>query len=909
MSLGSGTRIGTYEVEVKLGAGGMGEVYKARDTRLGRHVAIKALPDLVSNDPERVARFEREAQVLAALSHPHIGAIYGLEVADAGKSRYLILEFIDGESLAMRLIRGPLPFDEAVTYARQMLDALEAAHEKGIVHRDLKPANVMLTTENQIKILDFGLARVIDSDPTASVSNSPTLTFAATQAGVVLGTAAYMSPEQAKGRVADRRSDVWAFGCVFFEMLTGKRVFEGEDVSETLAAVLRADPDWNVLPADVPPGVRTVIKRCLTRDRKTRIPEISTVRFLLQDALTAPAAPEPAPVVAAAPKTPLWKRAVPIALAALVTGAVGVAVAWYLKPAPPAAVSRFDVSLPDNVTFTGTGRHFVAVSPDGARMAFVASNRLYLRSMTEFDAKPIQGTDALSNITEATFSPDSQSIAFYASIDNTIKRVAITGGAPVTICPAQNPYGMNWSEYGIVFAQAEDKGIFRVSANSGTPERIITVKDPEFAHGPQILPGGETVMFTLTTGTGADRWEKGEVVAQSIKTGERKRLVPGGTDARYLPTGHLVYALGGTLFAVPFDLDRLEVKGGPVPVVEGVRRSPGATSGASQYGVSTNGSLIYVPGPSSASSAQLDIVIGERNGGMIALKLQPGPYDSPRVSPDGKRVTFGTQETKESIVWTFDLAGTSAMQRLTFGGNNRYPIWSSDSKRVTFQSDREKDLGLFWQLADGTGAVERLTKASEGESHEPHSWSPLPNRILLYDVRKGTDVTLWMLSLPDKKITQFAGVHSTNSPTGAVFSPDGKWVAYTSTEGAKTTVYVQPFPPTGAKYELLARGADGPHEVAWSHDGKEIFYNPRPGGFEAVSVITQPTFAFSNPTNVSRSFTLGPPASRRAYDVTPDGKFIGVAAAGTAGLAGPALTTKTNVVLNWFEELRQRVPK
>ena len=308
-----GRTIGSYEVESKLGAGGMGEVYKARDPRLNRHVAIKALPDLVANDPERVARFEREAQVLAALSHPHIGAIYGLEVADAGKSRYLILEFIDGESLAARLHRGAVPFDEAVTYARQMLDALEAAHEKGIVHRDLKPGNVMLTTENQIKILDFGLARVIDSDPTASQSNSPTLTFAATQAGVVLGTAAYMSPEQAKGRVADRRSDVWAFGCVFFEMLTGKRVFDGEDVSETLAAVLRADPDWKALPADVPAGIRSLLKRCLERDRKARVPEIGTVRFLLQDALTQPPAPEPAPVVAA-PKRPLWKRAVPVAL-------------------------------------------------------------------------------------------------------------------------------------------------------------------------------------------------------------------------------------------------------------------------------------------------------------------------------------------------------------------------------------------------------------------------------------------------------------------------------------------------------------------------------------------------------------------------------------------------------------------
>jgi Tol biopolymer transport system component len=916
MPLSSGTRIGTYEVEGKLGAGGMGEVYKARDTRLSRHVAIKVLPDLVANDPERVARFEREAQVLAALSHPHIGAIYGLEVADGGKSRYLILEFIDGESLATRLIRGAVPFDEAVTYARQMLDALEAAHEKGIVHRDLKPGNVMLTTENQIKILDFGLARVIDSDPTASQSNSPTLTFAATQAGVVLGTAAYMSPEQAKGRVADRRSDVWAFGCVFFEMLTGKRVFDGEDVSETLAAVLRADPDWNALPADVPPGVRILLRRCLARDRKTRIPEIGTVRFLLQDALTQPAAPEPAPVVVAPAKRPLWKTGVPVALAAIAAGALGVTAAWYFRPVPARAMSRFGVPLPDGVLFTATGRHNVALSPDGARMVFIGGNRLFLRSMSDFEAKPIQGTDAFSNVTEPVFSPDGQWLAFFASIDNTIKRMAISGGAATTICPAQNPYGMTWGEYGIAFGQAEEKGIMRVSPNGGTPERVVTLKDNEIAHLPQILPGGETVLFTLGTGTAVDRWEKADIVVQSLKSGARKRLIPGGSDARYLPTGHLVYASGGTLLAVAFDLNRLEPIGGPVPVVEGVRRSPGGSTGAAQYSVSANGSLIYVPGAGGSSSAQVDIVVADRNGGLTALKVPTGAYESPRVSPDGKRITFSTQEAKEAIVWTFDLAGTSAIQHLTYGGNNRFPIWSSDSKRVTYQSDRDKDLAIFWQLADGTGRVERLTKPNPGESHEPESWSPPPNQILLFNVRKGGDVTLWMLSLPDRKVTQVAGVHSTTSPTGAVFSRDGRWVAYTSTEGSKTTIYVQPFPPTGAKYEVLARGADVPHEVTWSADDKELFYNPRQGGFEAVTVFRQPTVAFGNPSPIPRSFTLGPPSARRAYDVTPDGKFIALAPAGTAAAAGATSVAvpvtaqmKINVVLNWFEELRQRVPR
>ena len=901
-----GQRIGSYEVISKLGAGGMGEVYKARDARLNRHVAIKALPDLVASDPERVARFEREAQVLAALNHPHIGAIYGVEVADSGKSRYLILEFIDGESLGGRLARGPLPFDDALTFARQMLDALEAAHEKGIVHRDLKPANLMLTEENQVKILDFGLARVIDSDPTASQSNSPTLTFAATQVGVILGTAAYMSPEQAKGRVADRRSDVWAFGCVFYEMLTGKRVFEREDVSETLAAVLTAEPNWNALPANVPPGIRSLLARCLQRDRKARIPEIGTVRFLLQDALTPSSAP--APPVVAAPPGQLWRLAALVSAVALAGVAVGVAAAWSLKPAPPVAVSRFALTLPEGVTFSGAGRHMLAISPDGTRVVIVAGGRLYLRSLTDLNAKPIQGSEAFGAVNEPVFSPDGQSIAFFSTLDNSLRHIAVAGGAAVTISPsvsATSPLGMTWDETGLVFSSPDQKGISRVSPNGGAPESLVTLKENERAFGPQMLPGGKAVLFTLATGTAADRWDKADIVVQSLKTGERKRLLTGGTDARYLPTGHLVFALGGTLFALAFDAARLELRGGPVPVVEGVRRAPGTTSGAAQYSVSSTGTIVYMPGPSSVSMSQAEIVLVDRKGTAEPLKLAAGPYDVPRISPDGKRIAFGTENDKEAIVWTYDVSGTSQARRLTYDGKNRYPVWSADSRRVTFQSDREGDLGIFWQAADGTGAAERLTKPNPGESHEPESWSPKTNQVLLFNVRKGSDVSLWMLSMPDKKISPFGAVTSSQAPTGAVFSPDGRWVAYTSASSTRTTVYVQPFPATGAKYELVQRGGDVPHEVAWSADGKELFYNPRPGAFEVVSVTTQPSFAFGPAAPVLRPFNLGPPTARRAYDVTPDGKILGVAP------SGGALNTSVpmHVVLNWFEELRARVPR
>ncbi len=751
---------------------------------------------------------------------------------------------------------------------------------------------------------------MVDADPAVIASNSPTLTFAGTQVGVVLGTAAYMSPEQAKGRVADRRSDVWAFGCVVFEMLTGKRVFEGEDVSEILAAVLRAEPDWNALPPDLPPGIRILLKRCLERDRSARIPEVSTVRFMLHDALVQPQAADTTPIVAP-PLRPLWTRALPVALISIVTGALGVTAAWYLKPSPSPKVTRFAVSMPDaKLALTGIGRHTVAISPDGSRMVLVVANRLYVRSMTEFEAKPITGAEAAGSVTEPAFSPDGQSVAFFATSDNTIKRVAVSGGAPFTVCPATNPYGINWDETGIVFGQNDEKAVLRVSPNSGTPETLVTLKDPERAHGPQMLPGGTHVLFTLATNQASDRWDKADIVVQSLKSGERKRLVTGGTDARYLPTGHIVYVLGGTLFAVAFDAGRLEVKGGPVPVVEGVRRAPAQTSGAAHYSVSASGSLIYVPGPASQAASLMDIVIGDSKGGLELLKLPSGPYEAPRMSPNGNRVTFGTDDGKEAVVWTFEVAGTSAMQRLTFGSNNRFPVWSPDSKRVTFQSDREKDLGIFWQLADGTGAAERLTRANPGESHEPVSWSPSANQVLLFDVRKGNDVTLWMLSLPDMKVAPFGGVHSTGSPTGAVFSPDGRWVAYTSTEVGKTTVYVQPFPATGAKYEVLARGGDNPHEAMWSADGNELFYTSRPGGFESVTVVKKPVFAFGNPVIVPRLFVLGPPAARRAYDVTPGGKFLGLATPGTATTPGTNTQYQTIlVVLNWFEELKQRVPR
>jgi serine/threonine-protein kinase len=900
MPLSVGTRLGHYAIEGSLGAGGMGEVYKARDTRLNRDVAIKSLPDLFADDPERIARFEREAQVLASLNHPHIAGIHGVEQLD--QARFLILEFIDGQSLADRLSSGPLPLDEALTVARQILDALEAAHDKGIIHRDIKPANIMLTADGQVKVLDFGLARVVESDPAKSAVNSPTLTFAATQVGIILGTAAYMAPEQAKGRVADKRSDVWAFGCVFYEMLAGKRVFDGEDVSETLAAVLRADPDWSALPPSAPAGVRALLKRCLERDRKARIPDISAVRFLLQDAL---ATPEPlaAPVPSIAPARPWWRRVMPAALTGLVVAGISAAAVWQLRPYPAAPVTRFRFTLPEDRRFVNPGRRLIGVSPDGTRLVYVAGLRLHLRSIAEFDSSPIPGSDSPAGIIDPVFSPDGQSVAFFSQGDRTIKRVSVMGGTASTLCSAEPTLGISWSDSGVLFGQGR-AGVMRVSPNGGKPETIISVEGDEQAYAPQTLPGGDRILFGLTKGIGPERWDNARVVVQSLSSGHRMIVVERGGDARYLPSGHVVYALGGTLFAVGFDARALRVTSGPMPVVEGVRRSPSVATGTAHYDVSRTGTLAYVPGPVSGSSAVRDLGFADRKGAVELLKLPPGPYQAPRISPDGKWIAVGSDDGKEAIIYVRDVAGTSALRRLTYGGNNRFPAWSADSLRVTFQSDRAGAAAVFWQRADGTGPAEQLTTPAAGESHAPESWSPKGHR-LLFSVNKGPTVSLWVYSLTEKKAVPFGGVQS-NYPTGAVFSPTGDWVAYTSNEQGRTTVYVQPDPPTDAKYQLYSRPGDSPHEVTWSPDGKELFYNPRPAALEAVSFTTAPTVAFGNPINVPKAFTLGPASAWRNYDVARDGRFLGVFTPDQAGGVAPT-TEEIDVVINWFEELKARV--
>jgi Tol biopolymer transport system component len=902
VQLDAGSRLGTYEIIGLLGAGGMGEVYRATDTKLNRQVAIKVLPEVYASDPDRVARFHREAQAVAALNHTNIAAIYDL--AESGATKFLVLELIEGDTLADRIRRGPVPVEEALAIVKQILEALEVAHEKGICHRDLKPANVKLTPDGAVKVLDFGLAKFLQSSPSvAHMSHSPTLSVAGTYPGVILGTAGYMSPEQAKGYEADHRSDLFSVGCILYELLTGRQAFEGETASEILAGVLKSEADFTLLPPRLNPRLVELLRRCLEKNPKKRWHAAADVRVEIESLMgRAVIADEPRMAVTA--PRPLWRRALPAVAGVLLGGLAAAYAAWTLKPDPPRPVTRFTVSLPETSQFTNTGRLLVALSPDGANLVYVADQRLFLRPLSGLEPRVIPGSETPVGILNPVFSPDGQSLAFWSAADVTLKRIAVTGGAPVTICAALGVYGMSWSDDGIVFGQA-GKGILRVSPNGGTPDLIAGVEADELASMPSTLPGGKAVLFSVKKQ--ADTWDAGRIVVQAIG-GARKTVLEGGADARYLPTGHLVYAVSGMLMAVPFDLATLSVVGAAVPVIEGVRRAgimAGAT-GTAQFAYSATGAIAYVPGPAIVNATgERDLALFDLNGVPRPLKLKPGSYTSPRVSPDGKFVAVGLDDERDANVWIYELSGRAAMQRLTAGGKNRFPIWTADSRSVTFQSDRDGDVAVFQQRADGSGTVERLTRAESGVAHAPQSWSP-DGEHMLYSAQQGAGATLWVWSRKDRKATPFAGVKSVENAEAA-FSRDGRWVAY-QTRDAPTSprqIFLEPFPPTGSKYFVR----EGGHPY-WTGKGDALIINSGPGVSDLVPVGTAPRVVFGEATRLQRLTRSepNPGTARRNVDAMPGtDDLLGVLVGGAAQASG--LANEIVVVLNWFDEVRPRAPR
>ena len=936
MALQQGARLGAYEITSLIGAGGMGEVYRARDTRLGRDVAIKVLPSQFALDPERVSRFTREAQVLASLNHPNIAAIFGLEQENA-----LVLEYVDGPTLADLISRraspsGPagLPLDETLPIARQITDALEAAHEQQIIHRDLKPANIKLRPDGTVKVLDFGLAKLLPgpaafdsaqareaghysgsagaehNDRSPALTVSPTITTPAmTMAGVILGTAAYMSPEQAKGRPADKRSDIWAFGCVLFEMLTGKRPFDGDDVSDTLAAVLRAEPDWSALPAATPRGVRTLLRRCLEKDRKRRLADAADARLELDDgSLDAPAA---APLA----KPSSARRAITVIMGIVIASVLTSAVWWGARPRTEAPiVTRFTIPLADDEQLASYPFRAIAISPDGRQIVWSSNLHLNIRSMGSVTPTVIAGTDHGFAIGTPAFSPDGKSIV-YATLGErdrgpVLRTISASGGVPTVVGqPEINGIsGLSWSDAGILYT--DRNGVTRVSPG-GKPEVVVPLIQGETIQGVSALPRGAGILFAVAQGRDPgvaptiDLWDSGTIVVQP-PTGERKTLISGGSEPRYLSSGHLLYARGGTLFAAPFDLKRLAVSGTGVPVLEGVARSilGRTSSGFAQADVSANGSLIYAPGPVSPASERPRLTVVDRAGSVTELKVPPGFYERPRISPDGTQLALGSDDSSGATIWIHDLSRDTSMGRLTFEGRNRFPVWSPDGTYVAFQSDREGDPAIFRQRSDGSSKAERLTTPDKGTAHVPESWSN-DGKSLAYSVVKATSNTLWVYSFDSNKSIQFPDVQTPRLPS-ASFSPDGRWIAYTLPIGTgqnQNQVLVQPFPPTGAKH-LVGVGA----RPLWSRNGKEIFYYRNDSTFLKTVIANQTTLTISNETALPFNVLLGRgPGAGRDADIMPDGKrFVAVVVpSGTSGAAG---IRRLEVITNWFEELKQRVP-
>ena len=889
----AGQSIGSYKIISLLGVGGMGEVYRAMDTKLEREVAIKVLPTEFSQDRQRLARFEREAKLLASLNHPNIAVLYGQEEVE--EKRFLVLELVEGETLAERLAKGPLTVEEALEVCRQIAEGVEAAHEKGVIHRDLKPANVKITPEGRVKILDFGLAKALeDKLPAVDMSQSPTLTEEMTRAGVILGTAAYMSPEQAKGQEVDTRADIFAFGCVLYELLTGRGAFEGETVTETLAKILEGEPDWKATPQNIPTRIRELMEDCLEKDPDDRLRDIGNARIQIKRALKEPV---PAlPVTEVGVVQPLWKRAIPWSIAAV--GIVIAGLAWWcITPSEATPLTELVITTSPTVSLDNSSGNELVISPDGRSVVFraidVGGYHLYLRNLDDVTAKRIAGTQNAGF--GVFFSPDSKSIAFHTGVE--LRKVSLTGGPPTTICKTVGYRGGSWgADDIIVFAGESDagRGLFRVPAGGGEPE-VLTIADSQKGEGvyrtPEILPGGQAVLFEIF-GTGNSK-----VALLSLKTGEQRVLLEGARQPHYTPTGHLVYSAASTttLMAVAFDLDRLEIVGSPVPLPEQVR---GDTLNMMDYALSSQGTLVYVP----AGGNEYSLVWVDREGREQRVTEKNGEYLTPRVSPDGKQIALARREDEggDNQVWIYDLRSES-FRLFTFEGTaNSRPIWSPDGQWITFTSDRDGSRQVYNKRADGTGQAERLITDPQFTSTGTNSYSHDGSILAVRVATRSDSADIWILPMEGDRQPR-ALITAPNTQRGAAFSPDGRWVAYGSTEMGQSQVYVSDYQEPDAKF--LVSGEEGGAEPIWSPDGTELFYRSLNGDrVMAISVETEPTFSTGR-TRVlfeGKYRTSDRSPGYPYYDITPDGqRFLMIKEEGSAQI---------NVVLNWFEELKRLVP-
>ncbi len=899
-----GKTLGHYQISSQLGKGGMGEVYQAKDQVLGRDVAIKVLPEEFARDADRVARFQREAKLLASLNHPNIASIYGLE--ESGEINFLVLELVEGETLADTIKRGPIPVGEALKLALQIAEALEAAHEKGIIHRDLKPANIKITPEGKAKVLDVGLAKALGGEQETNLSNSPTLSQAATMQGVILGTAAYMSPEQARGKPVDKRADIWAFGVVLYEMLTGKSLFEGQDVTSTLARVLERNPDFSTLPENLHPRIRLLLERCLKKESRDRYSGIGDARVDIQEALADPGGVFAQPMVRMeSGKKP--RSMLPWMVAALGIVAVGMA-AWYLKPAPspgPARVVRFTYEVPESRQFNkgwdGQDDYALAVSPDGSQFVYGTTEGLYIRSLDALEARPIAGSDKTATL--PIFSPDGRWIAYFSPNDQKLKKISINGGAPVALC-GTGPLipGMRWdSDSTIVYADVAS-GVMRISAAGGTPESLVkgsiaNIIKEGLPLMPQILPDGKTLLFTNVFNV--ENLSESQIVIQRIGSNERKVLFKGGVALGYVPTGHIVYALTkdniGTLYAMPFDLDKLKITGGPIPLLEGFRA----------YAFFNSGTLVYVPSPQSvAGGSERALVWVDRHGKETPIAASPKDYRNPKISPDGNKMAVAFNAGGKSDIWIWDFLREN-MTRLTLNEPREFPLWTLDGKRVAFSGGATLN-EIYWKSADGTGEEEKLGSAPS-LSVIPSSWARDGKTLVAgtYDIGgAGVNLDIGLIT-PESKGEWKPLLKESYIEAWAEISPDGRWMAYQSDVSGKPEVYVRPFPDVN-KGKSTVSTTSGTFPL-WSPDGRELFYR-NGDAVMAVKVETDPAFKPGKPEVLFQGKYVQL-TNRATWAIGRDGRFLMMKAVESAGKAPAAESPrKIHVVLNWLEELKPRVP-
>ena len=891
MALTAGTRLGHYDVTALLGEGGMGQVWQATDTQLNRQVALKILPDAFADDPDRLARFTREAQILASLNHPNIAAIHGIEEAEG--TRALVLELVEGPTLADRIAKGPIPVDEALPIAKQIAEALEAAHEAGVIHRDLKPANIKVREDGTVKVLDFGLAKALDPNPEGDPSQSPTLTAAATQMGVIMGTAAYMSPEQAAGQVAGKRSDLWSFGVVLYEMLTGQGLFTGETVSHVLAKVLDRELDFVALPTSTPAPIRRLLRRCLERKPKRRLGDVGEALIHLEEATAAPADElSGGAAVAPVPQPTVWRQAQPW-VAAVLLAAVAGAAGWSLRPDLDRHVTRLSITLSEDGTVSAGVR--LALSPDGTQLVYRGSfagggrGQLYRRRLDQFEAQPIPGTEGAIN---PFFSPDGDSIGFFTdpgSPDGQLKRISVDGGPVLSLGTATIPTG-SWGRDGtIVYTSAtdgSDSALHRIPAGGGAAETLLSPdSDQDEARfvSPYILPNGNVVFSILTPG----ELENARVALLSVDTGSYRTIVDPGYNATYVPSGHLVYFRESTLMGVPFDAETGEVTGSSVPMLEGIRE---------RYGISTSGTLAYIAAGEDESGDVLVWV--DRDGREEPLPLPPGRHRSPRVSPDGTRVAVQVIGDSGADLWVYDVT-TGTGLRLTREGRNLLPAWTPDGEHLVFSGTRNEDAtrNVYRVPANGSNAPEQLTTAEERQSVTAVSSD---GQVVVYTHLIDGD-TWDVMGLPiDGAAAPQRLLTGPFRQGTATLSPNRDWLAYRSDESGQFEVYVASYPEPSARVPVSVGGGRWP---LWAPDGQALFYESA-GRLMMRVVSADPTLTLGSPDVVLdlSDYELGGDDSDRRFDISPDGARFLMPKRIQAG------TQEVRIVQTWVQELTERVP-